>query len=82
MLSDRGGRMKGVKLLYGASVLMVLGFCVQLIVDWHKYNTTLNSAPFWVWICVDAVVWLIPAALAALAGCIAKKKITNKEKMK
>lgn len=74
--------MKGVKLLYGASVLMVLGFCIHLIVDYHKYNTTLNSAPFWVWICVDAVVWLIPAVLAALAGLIAKKKITNKEKRK
>ena len=72
--------MKGVKLLYGASILMVLGFCIHLIIDYHKYNTTLNSAPFWVWICADAMVWLIPAALAALAGFIAHKKV--KEKMK
>lgn len=72
--------MRGHKLLYGASVLMVLGFCIHLVIDWYKYGTTLNSAPFWVWICADALLWLIPAALAALAGLIACKKF--KEKMK
>ena len=76
----RGMSMKGIKLLYGASILMVLGFCINLIIDYHKYNTTLNSAPFWLWICVDAVVWLIPALLAALAGFIAYKKVKEKTK--
>jgi len=68
------------KLLYGASALMVVGFCVHLGVDYHQYNTTLNSAPFWLWICVDALIWLLPALLAFLAGLIAKKKLSNKEK--
>mgnify|MGYP003305097019 CR=1 FL=1 len=72
--------MRGHKLLYGASGLMVLGFCIHLVIDWHKYNTTLNSAPFWVWICADALLWLIPAALAALAGLIAYKKFKEKTK--
>ncbi len=62
------------KLLYGASVLMVLGFCVYLAVDYYQYSTTLNSAPFSVWILVDALVWLVPAALAFLAGYLAKKE--------
>jgi len=72
--------MKGHKLLYGASVLMVLGFCIHLIVDYYKYNTTLNSAPFWVWIVTDALLWLLPAAIAFVAGFVAKKKLTQKEK--
>ena len=74
--------MKGVKLLYGASLLMVLGCCIHLAIDWYQYNTTLNSAPFWLWVWVDALLWLVPAALAALAGRIAQKRKTNKEKMK
>ncbi len=74
--------MRGVKLLYGASVLMVLGFCIHVLVDYHTYNTTLNSAPFWVWILVDALVWLIPALLAFLAGLIVTKIMRNKEKTK
>ena len=74
--------MKGHKLLYGASALMVLGFCIAVCVDWHRYNTTLNSAPFWVWIVTDALIWLIPAAIAAIAGFVAKKKLTKKENRK
>ena len=74
--------MKGHKLLYGASIMMVLGFCIHLLVDYHKYNTTLNSAPFWLWIAVDGLIWLIPAAVAAIAGYVAKKKLTKKENRK
>ena len=74
--------MKGHKLLYGASILMVLGFFIHVAVDWHQYNVALNSAPFWVWILVDALLWLIPAAVAAIAGFVAKKRLTKKENTK
>ena len=69
-------------LLYGASSLMVLGFFIHLAVDWHQYNTTLNSAPFWLWILVDAVLWLLPALIAAIAGYVAKRKLFKKENTK
>lgn len=68
------------KLLYGAGVLMVLGFCVHVAVDYFKYSAALNSAPFWVWICVDGLIWLLPAGLAIVAGFVAKKKLSNKER--
>ena len=74
--------MKGHKLLYGASVLMVLGFVINLVVDYQKYQTSFTSAPFWIWIAADAMLWLIPAAIAAVAGYVAKKRLTKKEKMK
>ena len=74
--------MKGHKLLYGASALMVLGFAIHLIVDYHKYQTSFTSAPFWVWIIADAMFWLIPAAIAAIAGYVAKKRLTKKENRK
>ena len=71
--------MRGVKILYGASALMVLGFCVHILVDYHTYCTTLNSAPFWVWILVDAALWLLPALVAFVAGLIVSKKYKEKK---
>ncbi len=70
--------MRAVKLLYGAAILMVVGFCIHVIVDYHTYCTTLNSAPFWVWIVVDGLMWLIPALLAFLSGCIVSKIMRKK----
>ena len=72
---------KTYRLLYGAAALMTLGFCVNLVVDYHQYSTTLNSAPFTVWILVDALIWLVPATLAVIAGYVAKKRKLGKEKM-
>lgn len=74
--------MKGHKLLYGAAAFMVLGFCVHVIVDWYQYSSTLNSAPFWVWVVSDALLWLLPALAAFFAGYVAKKKLTKKENSK
>ena len=74
--------MKGHKLLYGASVLMVLGFCIDTALGWYKYNTTLNSAPFWVWVLVDGALWLLPALVAFIAGFVAKRRLMKKENTK
>ena len=73
-------KVKAYQLLYGASALMVVGFAVHLAVDYMQYSSTLNSAPFSVWVFVDGMLWLIPAALAFAAGFVAKKKMTGKGK--
>ena len=69
---------KANHLLYGASALMVLGFCIHTLVDYCRYNDTLNSAPFYIWVCVNAMYWLIPALLAFLSGLIVGKKEKRK----
>ena len=74
--------MKGHKLLYGASALMVLGFVIHLAVDYQKYLKSFTSAPFWLWVFADAVLWLLPALLAFVAGYVAKKKLIKKENTK
>ena len=79
LIIERSIYMRGVKLLYGASGLMVFGFCIHLLVDYKTYCTTLNSAPFWMWILVDGLIWLVPAALALAAGLIVKRKLSEKE---
>ena len=74
--------MRGHKLLYGASALMVLGFCIHVLIDYAQYDAYANSAPFRLWIYVDALLWLIPALIAFVAGFVAKKKLTKKENTK
>ena len=74
--------MIGHKLLYGAAAFMAVGFCIHLTVDWYQYSSTLNSAPFWVWAVTDGLLWLLPAAVACIAGAVAKKKLMKKEKRK
>ena len=74
--------MKGHKLLYGASVLMVLGFVINLAIDHQQYQASFTSAPFWVWILTDALLWLVPALIAFVAGLVAKRKLIKKENTK
>ena len=73
-------KVKANHLLYGAAGLMVLGFGIHTLVDYCRYDAMLNSAPFRLWIYVNAAVWLIPAMLAFLAGLIANKKLSQKER--
>ena len=73
-------KVKANHLLYGAAGLMVLGFAIHTLVDYCRYDDVLNSAPFWVILCVNAIYWLIPAVLAVLAGFVANKKLSKKEK--
>ena len=75
-------KVRGHHLLFGAAALMVLGFFVTVAVDWLRYNSTLNSAPFYLWVLCDAVIWLLPAIAAAVAGLVQKRKNINKEKTK
>ena len=73
-------KVKADHLLYGAAGLMVIGFAIHTLVDYLRYDHLLNSAPFRLWIYVNAIYWLIPALLAFLAGIIAHKKLSKKEK--
>ena len=61
---------------------MILGFLIHVIIDRYQYSSTLDPAPFWVWVAGDAVLWLIPALLAFVAGFVAKIVLSKKEKMK
>ncbi len=71
---------RGYQLLFGASALMVLGFFIHAGVDYAQYSSALHSAPFWVCILADGLLWLVPALLALAAGWISKKKVTRKGK--
>ena len=67
--------MKKSKILLTISAILVLVFLVKTGLDWHTYNTTLNSAPFRYWVLVNAVYFLLPAGImAAIAWVKGRKK--------
>lgn len=55
------------------SVVLVIAFIVKNVVDYSKYTSTLNSAPFYVWILANALYLIIPAIILFAVGTIIKK---------
>ena len=62
------------KLFYGAALVLLLAFCLATCMDYVRYNTTLNSAPFHVFILANAMVFLVPDLLCLLLGRFFKNK--------
>jgi len=44
------------------------------MIDYSRYNRTLNSAPFYIWIVVNAIYFLLPSVIAFMIGVALKKK--------
>ena len=63
---------KLIKICNTVAFIFALSFLLQLLRDWNVYNTTLNSAPFRLWILMDAALYLMPAAFIFLIGRIVK----------
>ena len=55
------------------SVVLVIAFIVKNVVDYSKYTSTLNSAPFYVWILANALYLIIPAIILFAVGAFIKK---------
>ena len=66
--------MKKFKSLNTVAILLVLAFLVKTGLDWHTYNTTLNSAPFRYWVLVNGVYFLLPAGVTAAISWMRGRK--------
>lgn len=67
-------KFNGVKICYGLSILLFVGFVINTIIDYSRYNSTLNSAPFYVWIIANAICFITPAIIVLIIGLVIKKK--------
>lgn len=56
------------------SVILIVCFIVKTIFDYKNYSTTLNSAPFSIWILVNAIYFVVPALIVFLVGIVLKKR--------
>lgn len=53
---------------------MLIGFVINTILDYSRYNSTLNSAPFYLWILVNILCFIVPAIIFFIIGIVIKKK--------
>ncbi len=62
------------KFLYIVSIFLIIGFAIRLGVDYSKYNTHSNSAPFYAFIIERVVEFIIPSIIVFIIGKVMKKK--------
>ena len=77
-LEEKGMDRKNIyKLFYGAVLLLVIGFCVRVGADFYEYNEMTYSAPFYVFLIVRGLEFLLPGLLLFLAARVVKKKFNG-----
>lgn len=59
--------------------IFLLSFFLKLGRDWMMYDSTLNSAPFYIWVVANAIQYLLPAGAAFLIGRFLKAAQDRKE---
>lgn len=66
------------KFLYFISGLLILGFCIRLGADYIKYDSIQNSAPFYAFVLIRTIEFIVPSIIVFVMARFAKSKITNK----
>ena len=59
---------------YGLAGGLAVGFIIKTVRDWYIYTESFNSAPFRVFILVNGILLLVPAAILCLLGYYLKRK--------
>ena len=62
------------KIAWGIAAALLLAFSVTLIIDGCTYNDTLTSFPFYVYVIVRGIEFLLPSLLAFGVAFLLKKK--------
>lgn len=62
------------KFLYTVSIFLIIGFTIRLSVDYFKYDNLNNSAPFYTFIIVRIIEFIIPSIIVFIVGKVMKKK--------
>ena len=65
------------KFLYAVSILFIIGFFIMLSVDYFKYDNINNSAPFYTFIIIRTVEFIIPSIILFIIGKAMKKKCSK-----
>ena len=65
------------KVCFLLSAVLACIFVVKNPLDYLVYSNTLNSAPFWVTILVNAVYFLFPALVSLILGCVFRRRYSK-----
>ena len=56
------------------SIVLVIAFAVKCAVDYAAYSPMSNSAPFSLWVEMNAFLFLLPAIIFFVIGRVMQKK--------
>ena len=70
---------KYANLCFIVSAVLAAVFCIHLVWERFRYGTTLNSAPFSLWVLADAVYFLVPALIVLIAGLVLRHREKKKQ---
>lgn len=59
------------------SLIFIVCFVIKTIYDYGSYSSTLNSAPFYLWILANAICLVLPALILFIVGIVLKKKMKS-----
>lgn len=62
------------RFLYVINIILIIGFCFRISADYLKYNSIENSAPFYAFILVRALEFLLLSSVICIIAKIIKKK--------
>lgn len=86
MLFKKGVIMKKInisKICNIVSVALIIIFIIKSIIDYFQYSSIINSAPFYAWIIVNTLYFIVPAIVIFIIGIIVGKNIeSNFNKMR
>lgn len=68
------GKLLFDKICNVTSIILLVAFGIKLLRDTYIYNTTLNSAPFYIWVVVDVIYFIVPAIILVIIGKVVQKK--------
>ena len=55
-------------------IVLLVCFIVSVVTGYARYSSTLNSAPFSVWVLADVIYFIVPALLLFATGMILRKR--------
>jgi len=59
------------------STILVVCFLVKTIIDYTQYSSITNSAPFYAWILVNALYFIVPSIVLFIVGIAFKNRTNN-----
>ncbi len=65
------------KILYAISIILIIGFAIILGIDYSKYDNIINSAPFYTFIIVRILEFIVPSIIVFIIGKALKNKYSK-----
>ena len=68
------------KLFLGLSLVLIIIFIIWLIIDYINYDSFSNSAPFYAYILIRSLEFILPSLILFIISIVLKKKEEKNEK--